>query len=151
LGECEINLTIKDILIKGNYKPSLKKVLIFINTNGMIEIEEGGLADDGESFYFPVIKILTACCTGLDQWLLTQGIKVFVAVQVLQHDTLSPCSIFDKLLSSQIEFKRFLEEYSQRNKEFQDCKQAEEHYKKMVKDLRTENNELRHASICLLL
>jgi len=76
----------------------------------MIQMEEGGLADDGKSFYFPEMKINTECSTGLDQYLLNHGIQVLVSVYALRHDTLLPCSIFYKLLTSQIELKRCEEE-----------------------------------------
>jgi len=152
---------VDDIVLDGNDDPSLKKVLTFVNTSGMVEMVEGGLADDGESFYFPVIKLLAECSPELDEYLLNQGIKILVSVFGINNETLLPCSVFNNLMECQIELKRCGEEMGQFSNQLRKCNKelqmreleiegTHNAYQKVVRELEAENRELRRAAKCFL-
>jgi len=136
-------------------------VLTFVNTSGVVEMAEGGLADDGKSFYFPVVKILAECSPGLDKYLLNRGIKVLVSVYAINSETLIPRSIFNKLMQCQIELKRCEEELGLRNEQLRKSNRelhmhefeldgTHNAYQKIIKDLEAETRDLRHAAKCCL-
>merc|ERR1719285_1648392 len=105
-SEFQITLSVENILIHGFDDPKLMKVISFINPCGIFETVQGTPAEDGESFGFPDIKILTESTPGLSRYLKNQGIKVFVAVYAFQGLTSMPDWIFHKLMACQIELMR---------------------------------------------
>eukprot|EP00495_Collosphaeridae_sp_1-RS-2012_P003106 TRINITY_DN2593_c0_g1_i4.p1 TRINITY_DN2593_c0_g1~~TRINITY_DN2593_c0_g1_i4.p1 ORF type:complete len:519 (+),score=97.03 TRINITY_DN2593_c0_g1_i4:81-1559(+) len=105
-SEFQITLSVENIVIRDFDDPKLMKVISFINPCGLFEIVQGTPAEEGKSFGFPDIKILTESTPGLYRYLKTQGIKVFVAVYAFQGLTSMPDWIFHKLMACQIELKR---------------------------------------------
>jgi len=121
-SEFQITLSVENIVIRDFDDPKLMKVISFINPCGLFEIVQGTTAEEGKSFGFPDIKILTESTPGLHRYLKTQGIKVFVAVYAFQGLTSMPDWIFHKLMACQIELKRSKELRYEKEKSLTCCK-----------------------------
>jgi len=121
-SEFQITLSVENIVIRDFDDPKLMKVISFINPCGFFEIVQGTSAEEGKSFGFPDIKILTESTPGLYRYLKTQGIKVFVAVYAFQGLTSMPDWIFHKLMTCQIELKRTKELRYEKEKNLTFCK-----------------------------
>jgi len=121
-SEFQITLSVENIVIRDFDDPKLMKVISFINPCGVFEIVQGTPAEEGKSFGFPDIKILTESTPGLYRYLKTQGIQVFVAVYAFQGLTSMPDWIFHKLMACQIELKRSKELRYEKEKSLICCK-----------------------------
>jgi len=120
-SEFQITLSVENIVIRDFDDPKLMKVISFINPCGLFEIVQGTSAEEGKSFGFPDIKILTESTPGLYRYLKTQGIKVFVAVYAFQGLTSMPDWIFHKLMACQIELMRSQELRNEKEKTLTCC------------------------------
>jgi len=163
--ECEITLTIEDIIIDNEDDQSLTKVITFVNIDGTVDMIECGLADDRESFYFPTVRMIAEASPHVEQYMKTQGVMVFVSVYSFRGDKAMPTLIFDKCMDCQIELKRckeFLDKMEQKLRKCQkkifekeaNIETAEKEYKTIVDDLEAKNLELRKnakdgSSCCL--
>jgi len=152
--ECEVTLIVEDISIDNIDDRNLTKVLTFVNFDGIVEIVECGLADDGVSFYFPSYKMETEASSHLEQYLKEQGILVFVSVYAFRNDTIMPVPIFNKFMDCQIELKRCKEVLDQMEKKYKyyqkeiedredDLESIDKAHKKFVAKMESEKMELR--------